>query len=308
MTHIAIPPTDDVLRHRPRLLGLAYRMLGVVEEAEDVVQEAYLRWHQADRADVRSSEAWLVTATSRLAIDRLRRAATERASYVGPWLPEPVALDTGILPGAPTPLPAPDHRAELASDLSVALLVLLERRAPEERAAFLLREVFGADYGEIARILEKRPDAIRQMVHRARTRVRAERPRVPVPLEAHGQMLERFVAAIAADDAEATLALLAPEVTLTSDGGGIAKAATRVIAGPDHVMKFLLGTFRKGRAVGGTGRVALVNGAPALLLYHEGQLVTTMTFEMDGDRVRAIYVMRNPLKLRRIEQGPVSMQ
>jgi RNA polymerase sigma-70 factor (ECF subfamily) len=307
MTQPATYQTGDVLEHRPRLLGLAYRMLGVMEEAEDVVQEAYLRWHQDDRADVRSSEAWLVTVVSRLAIDRLRRAATERAGYVGPWLPEPVELDASIHPAAPTPLPAPDHRAELASDLSVALLVLLERLAPEERAAFLLREVFGAEYAEIARILERRPDAVRQMVHRARTRVRAERPRVPVPLEAHGQMLERFMAAIAADDAEATLALLAPEVTLTSDGGGIAKAATRVIAGPDHVMKFLLGTFRKGRAAGGTGRVAMVNGAPSLLLYHEGQLVTTMTFDTDGDRVRAIYVMRNPQKLRRIEAGPVSI-
>ena len=298
----------DVLQHRPRLLGLAYRMLGTMEDAEDVVQEAYLRWHQADRAEVRSSEAWLVTVTSRLAVDRLRRAATERAEYVGPWLPEPVAIDIGITPVAPTPFEAPDRRAELASDLSVALLVLLERLAPEERAAFLLREVFGTEYAEIARILERRPDAVRQMVHRARERVHAERPRVPVPLEAHGKMLEQFIAAVAADDAEATLALLAPDVSLTSDSGGLAKAARRKLVGADRVMKFLLGTTRKGRAAGGTARIAPVNGTPALLLYHEGQLVTTMTFEMDGDRVRAIYVMRNPEKMRRLERGPIALE
>ena len=303
MSDIFPIPPDDVLRHRPRLLGLAYRMLGVMEEAEDVVQEAYLRWHQAERADVRSSEAWLVTVVSRLAIDRLRRVATERADYVGPWRPEPVAIDAA---GAPAPLPAPDHRAELASDLSVALLVLLERLAPEERAAFLLREVFGAEYAEIARILERRQDAVRQMVHRARTRIQAGRPRVAAPPEAHAQLLERFMEALAADDAAGVLALLAPDVTFTSDGGGLVSAATRQLVGPDRVMKMLLGTYRKG---GGKGeaRVAPINGQPALLFYYEGRLVTAMTFELDGDRVRAVYAMRNPEKLRRVEAGPVVM-
>ena len=306
MSDISPIPPDDVLRHRPRLLGLAYRMLGVMEEAEDVVQEAYLRWHQAERADVRSREAWLVTVVSRLAIDRLRRVATERADYVGPWLPEPVAIDAATLPGAPTPLPAPDHRAELASDLSVALLVLLERLAPEERAAFLLREVFGAEYAEIAHILSRRQDAVRQMVHRARTRIQAGRPRVAAPPEAHAQLLERFMAALAADDAAGVLALLAPDVTFTSDGGGLVSAATRQLVGPDRVMKMLLGTFRKG---GGKGRarVAPINGQPALLFYYEDRLVTAMTFELDGDRVRAVYAMRNPEKLRRVEAGPVVM-
>jgi RNA polymerase sigma-70 factor, ECF subfamily len=164
--------TDGILGHRPRLLGLAYRMLGDMDEAEDVVQEAYLRWHQADRQAVRSSEAWLVTVVTRLAVDRLRRLNVERASYPGPWLPEPIATD---LPAAPSAPAAPDRRAELSSDLSVALLVLLERLAPEERAAFLLREVFGTDYAQIARTLDRSQDAVRQMVHRARTRVHAGR-------------------------------------------------------------------------------------------------------------------------------------
>ena len=152
----------DFERYRSRLWGIAYRMLGDVHEAEDLVQETYLRWHQARHDDVVSAEGWLVAVITRLAIDRLRRAESERLRYVGSWLPEPVAT-SGI---------APDHRAELASDLSMAFLVLLERLGPEERAAFLLREVFDADYEEIARILDKSEPAVRQTVHRAKARVR----------------------------------------------------------------------------------------------------------------------------------------
>lgn len=294
------PPADDVLSHRPRLLGLAYRMLGDMDEAEDVVQEAYLRWHQADRSDVRSPEAWLVTVVSRLGVDRLRRAATERAAYIGPWLPEPIA--TGA-PGAPSAPPAPDRRAELASDLSVALLVLLERLAPEERVAFLLREVFGTDYAEIARILERRPDAVRQMVHRARERVHAERPRVPTPPEEHERLLERFVAALAADDAPALLALLAPDVVLTSDGGGRAAAARNRIIGPDRVARFLLGVVRKfGHHI--THRFTRLNGQPGMLTFEHGVLASATSFDVAGGRIRAVYTVRNPEKLRRaLEAG-----
>src|SRR3954471_1450428 len=156
---------EDAERYRPRLFGIAYRMLGGVHDAEDIVQEAMLRWHQADRAAIREPVAWLVSVVTRLAIDRLRRAATEREAYPGPWLPEPVADERF----------AADRNAELASDLSMAFLVLLERLAPEERAAFLLREVFDTDYDEIARTLDKSPAAARQTVHRARERIRADR-------------------------------------------------------------------------------------------------------------------------------------
>jgi RNA polymerase sigma-70 factor (ECF subfamily) len=165
------PPSEELQRHRPRLLGLAYRMLGELAPAEDVVQEAYLRWHQEDPRDIQSPEAWLVTVVSRLAMDRLRRAATERAAYDGPWLPEPV------LTGVPTPAQA----AEQASDLSVALLVLLESLKPEERVAFLLREVFDEEYATLARVLGRSEPAVRQLVHRARERVREGRPRFPAP-------------------------------------------------------------------------------------------------------------------------------
>jgi RNA polymerase sigma-70 factor (ECF subfamily) len=283
----ATRPGDDILRLRPRLLGLAYRMLSDMDDAEDVVQEAYLRWHQQDRADVRSAEAWLVTVVTRAAVDRLRRAAIERATYIGPWLPEPIATE-----------PAPDHGAEIESDLSVALLVLLERLAPEERAAFLLREVFGTDYAEIARILERRPDAVRQMVHRARERVHAGRPRVSAPPEVDGQLVERFIAALAADDAPALLALLAPGVTMTSDGGGRVPAARRIIGGADEVARVFLALARKvGHRI--TSRPTRLNGQPALVWYEGERLVTAMVLDVDGDRIAAVYIVRNPDKLRR---------
>jgi len=291
---------DDVLRHRPRLLGLAYRMLGDMDDAEDVVQEAYLRWHQEERVDVRSPEAWLVTVVTRLAVDRLRRAATERANYIGPWLPEPIATEPQ------SELPAPDRCAELASDLSVALLVLLESLAPEERAAFLLREVFGHDYAEIARILERRPAAMRQMVHRARARVHAGRPRLPVAPEAHEQLFERFRQALAADDAPALLALLAPDVTLASDGGGRAAAALRWLRGPDRVSRFLLGVRRK-FLLQATWRSTPLNGQPGVLTFANGELFAATTIDVADDHIRAVHTVRNPEKLRHVLEvvGPI---
>lgn len=278
-------------------------MLGDMDEAEDVVQEAYLRWHQGDRETVQSPEAWLVTVVSRLAVDRLRRAATERAAYPGPWLPEPIATEAPLAPSAPE---APDRGAELASDLSVALLVLLERLAPEERAAFLLRDVFGTDYAEIARILERRPDAVRQMVHRARTRVHSDRPRIATPPEMHERLLERFLAALAEDDAPALLALLAPDVVLASDGGGRALAARNWIVGADRVARLLLGVARKfGRDR--TRRLARLNGEPALLTFEDGVLTSTTTVDVEGERIRAVHTVRNPDKLRRALEavGPI---
>lgn len=296
--------TDGVLGHRPRLLGLAYRMLGDMDEAEDVVQEAYLRWYRADQQTVRSPEAWLVTVVTRLAVDRLRRLSTERAAYPGPWLPEPIAVDAAVAPSAPA---APDRDAELASDLSVALLMLLERLAPEERAAFLLREVFGMDYAEIAHTLERRPDAVRQMVHRARARIHAGRPRVATPPEAHEQILERFVEALVADDAPAVLALLAPDVVLASDGGGRAVAARNWIVGPERVSRFLLGVMRKfwRRA---DRRIVRLNGQPALLTTDGATLIAATTIDVQDGRIRAVLTVRNPEKLRHVLQtaGPIA--
>jgi len=283
---------DEVVELRPRLLGLAYRMLGDYDEAEDVVQEAYLRWHSAIQDSIRSPEAWLVTVTTRLAIDQLRRSGKERAEYPGPWLPEPIATDVTQLTST---TPAPNDSVELASDLSVTLLVLLEQLGPEERAAFLLREVFDVGYEEIAQILERSQDAIRQMVHRARARVHAGRPRVSLAAGEHQRLLERFTKAVIEDDAETLIALLSPDVVLASDGGGRAAAARNKLFGRDRVSKFLLGVRRKG----GNQEVRLthLNGEPAILALEDGVVTSACTLEVDNTGIRAVHIMRNPQKL-----------
>lgn len=277
---------DDLEPYRPRLFGLAYRMLGDAHEAEDVVQEAMLRWHRAERAAVESPEAWLVAVATRLSIDRLRRAETERAAYDGPWLPEPVA-DERL---------APDRGAELASDLSMAFLVLLERLAPEERAAFLLREVFDADYADVARALGKSEAACRQIVHRARERVRTGRARVAVPPGAHERLFGRFLDALARDDEAALIALFAEEATFTSDGGGKVPAARKVLIGAGHIARFLGAIHRKfGQLM--EHRVLSVNGEPALLSYAGGRLLAATWFVTDGERVLDVLRVMNPEKL-----------
>ena len=274
-------------RYRPRLFGIAYRMLGMVEDAEDVVQEAFLRWDGAGPEEVRSAEAWLVAVTTRLAIDRLRRAATERAHYAGNWLPEPIAM-------APE---AADRRAEQASDLSMAFLVLLERLAPEERAALLLRDVFETDYGEIAQVLDRSETACRQLVHRARQRVRSERTRFRVPAETHERLLERFLAALGADDQAAMLALVAEDATWTSDGGGKVSATRRVVRGADRIVRLVLGFERKGRGVV-RHEVAWINGEPAIVTRAGSRLLFTTSAATDGERFLAFYRVLNPEKLR----------
>lgn len=289
---------DDhgINEHRPRLLGLAYRMLADVDEAEDVVQEAFLRWHLADHEAVRAPEAWLVTVVTRLSVDRLRRLQTERSAYQGPWLPEPIATEPALAPASPPPT---DRAAELASDLSIALLLLLERLAPVERAALLLRDVFDTDYVEIARILERSADAVRQLVHRARSRVRAERTRVAVPPCEQERILDRYMNALSEGDAPALLALLAPDVVLGSDGGGRVRAARRWLRGADRVARFLLGVSRKfGRDY--RRQLTELNGRPAVLVFADGVLASVTTAEVEDGRIRALHVMRNPEKLRHV--------
>jgi RNA polymerase sigma-70 factor (ECF subfamily) len=274
---------------RPRLFGIAYRMLGSVADAEDVVQESWLRWQQADAAAIRSEEAWLVTVTTRLSIDRLRLATVERERYVGDWLPEPMAT------GAPS---AADRQAELASDLSLAFLVLLERLAPEERAALLLRDVFDTGYDEIARVLDKSEPATRQIVHRARTRVRGERTRFPVAAETKERLLEQFLTALRADDKEALLALVAEDATWTSDGGGVVPATRRVVRGALRIVRLVLGLERKWGPL--EHRLVWLNGEPAIATTYEGQLAFTTSVETDGDRLLAFYRVLNPEKLRHV--------
>lgn len=277
---------DVFERHRPRLFGIAYRMLGSAHDAEDVLQNAYLQWHQAGDAGVRNPEAWLVAVVTRLAIDRLRSASGERERYVGDWLPEPIV----------TAMPAPDHRAEMASDISLAFLVLLERLSPDERAAFLLREVFGAEYQEIALVLDKTDAACRQIVHRARQRLRDDRPRFPVPVEAKERLLGRFLAGLQAGDEKALLAIVAEDATWTSDGGGKVPAA-RNVRGAARIVRFQL---RLARKVRGRMRSELVwiNGEPAIASYVGDRLFSTLSVDGDGERLIAFYSVLNPEKLR----------
>jgi RNA polymerase sigma-70 factor, ECF subfamily len=277
-------------RHRTRLFGIAYRMLGSVDDAEDVLQETYLRWHQAEASAVRNPEAWLVAVTTRLAIDRLRRATTERELYAGNWLPEPIAT---------APQPA-DRRAEMVSDLSMAFLVLLERLGLEERAAFLLRDVFNTDYEEIARVLDKSEAACRQLVHRARERVRGTRARFTVPLETKERLLENLLAALEADDRDTLLGLVAEDATWTSDGGGKVAATRRVVVGGDRVVRLMLGVERKWHAAV-RHRVAWVNGEPTIVTHTGNVLRCTTSIETDGERLTAFYRVLNPEKLRHAE-------
>jgi RNA polymerase sigma-70 factor, ECF subfamily len=280
----------DVERYRPRLFGIAYRMLGDVDDARDLVQETFLRWHQADRDGVVAPEGWLVAVVTRLAIDQLRRATHERQAYTGPWLPEPFVTE-----------PPPDRGVELASDLSMALLVLLERLAPEERAAFLLREVFDAGYDEIARVLERSEPAARQVVHRARTRVRGDRARFAARRAEHGGLLSRFLDALHAGDRDGLLALFAPDATFVSDGGGKVSAARRQIAGADRLVRMFMGLERKWSHLV-AHRIASVNGEPAIVTEHEGRVLCVTAFASDGERLTAGFRVLNPDKLRHV--GP----
>ncbi|HSB52877.1 MAG TPA: RNA polymerase sigma factor SigJ, partial [Gemmatimonadales bacterium] len=274
----------------PRLFGIAYRMLGLVEDAEDVVQESYLRWHATDPAVVRNAEAWLVAVTTRIAIDRLRRLTTEREAYLGTWLPEPIGTSAGT--------PA-DRHAELVSDLSMAFLVMLERLGPEERAAFLLREVFDAGYDEIARVLERSEAACRQLVHRARERVRGERARFSVPAETRERLLERLLAALERGDRRELLALVAPNATWDSDGGGKVSATRRTVRGADRIVRMLLGFERKGRDLV-RHNVTWVNGEPAIVTHAGDRLLFTTSVATDGEQLLAFYRVLNPDKLRHL--------
>ena len=284
---------------RPRLFGIAYRMLGDAHEAEDLVQECYLRWHDADHNAIIAPEGWLVTVMTRLSIDRLHRAETERLSYVGHWLPEPIV--TGADAHAPG---APDVRVEQESDLSIAFLMLLERLGAEERAAFLLRELFDTDYDEIGRIIDRAPATVRQMVHRARERVRDERTRFAVAPEIKEQLLTRFLDAIAIGDRDGLLALFDYDASFVSDGGGKSPAARRIIIGPDPIMRLLTGLERKWRGVT-THRIARINGEPAILTLVFGRVFAVTAFATDDARIHRAYRVMNPDKLKHLGIPPL---
>jgi RNA polymerase sigma-70 factor (ECF subfamily) len=272
---------------RGRLFGLAYRMLGSRADAEDIVQEAYVRWHEVRPGSVERPEAWLVTTTSRLAIDRLRRLKTEREAYVGQWLPEPIVTQT----------PPPDRNLDLAADLSIAFLTLLERLAPEERAAFLLHDVFDVGYSDIASVLEKSEAACRQVVHRARERVRGDRKRFDVPESAKAEMLQKFMAAMEARNEQALLALFAPDATWTADGGGKTGAGLLPILGADRIAKLVISIREKFWAADRTLEIATVNGETGLCILDGNRVTATISIATDGAHILAVYAVVNPDKL-----------
>jgi RNA polymerase sigma-70 factor (ECF subfamily) len=281
----AAPGTDVFSEHRDVLFAIAYRMLGTVTDAQDAVQDAWLRWDATDRDAVRNPQAYLIRTVSRLSLDRLRSAASRREVYVGPWLPEP--LETG-----------PDVAEEVArsDSVSMALLVVLETLSPLERAVFVLREAFDLPYGEIAEALGSTEPAVRQLAHRAREHVAARRPRYESDPRAHRTVAERFLAACTGGELAELVGVLAPDVVLVADGGGMVRAPRMPLRGARTVARFLLHSLRETPGVRIVARS--LNGTPGLVAYIGDGPVGTLTLDPDGDRVAAIYLTSNPAKLR----------
>jgi len=300
-------PEESFEPHRRRLLGLAYRMLGSMADAEDAVQESYLRWHSTDRERVLDAKAFLMTTTTRICLDMLTSARARHEEYVGPWLPEPV-FDTAAL--------APDTRTELAEDLSIALLLTLDRLSPLERAAFLLHDVFDFSFTEVAAALERSEPACRKLATRARANVREMRPRgATAPPAASGQMdkkhmqlLSAFGAAIQSGDLNGITQMLANDVRIVTDGGGKVRAALEVIEGSDRAAQFLVNVTRKKPDAWWRPdfrmRFALVNGLPGVLVESPEGLMQTTAYEIEDGLIRALYVVRNPEKLRHLTAPP----
>lgn len=275
---------------RPRLQQIAYRMLGSVAEAEDVVQDAWLRWHGAAKHSIDNKEAWLVAVTTRLSIDRLRAVKTQREHYAGIWLPEPLM----------TEFPAtPEEINERADDVSMAYLMLLERLTPEARAAFLLHEVFDADYDQIAETLGKTQAACRQLVSRARTQLRNDQPRFTVPPKTHHRLLQTFAQVLEHGDFAGITALLAEDAVLMGDGGGKVTSFPKPLLGGRRIAQlFFAASLRYKTEL--RMELAALNEQWALLRYIQGELESALMFEVDGERITRIFVQRNPDKLTRI--------
>ncbi|GAQ62509.1 RNA polymerase sigma-70 factor [Streptomyces scabiei] len=282
--------TDVFEEHRSVLMGVAYRMLGRVADAEDVVQEAWLRWSGADRSEVREPRGYLVRVTTRLSIDRLRQVQSRNEAYPGPWLPEPYVTDYAVT------VEDTAERAVLADTVSLAVLVVLESLSPLERAVFVLREAFGYPYAEIAAMIDRAEPAVRQLAGRARRHVDERRPRYEVDPAERRELTERFLAAAAGGDLEQLMSLLAPDVRLVGDGGGLGKAPVRVLETADKVGRFLHGVAGKGIA-DASFHFMEVNGGFAVVLRSGGQVDSVFQLDVADGRVQCVYIVRNPEKL-----------
>jgi RNA polymerase sigma-70 factor (TIGR02957 family) len=278
--------TDAFVRHRNLLFTVAYEMLGSAADAEDVLQETWLRWADVDRSEVREERAYLVRITTRLSLNRMRTLARRREAYVGPWLPEPLLTSPDVA-----------EDVELADSVSTAMLLVLETLSPTERAVFVLREVFDLPYDEIAVAMDKSPAAVRQVAHRARQHVDARRPRSAVTTRERDEVIARFFGAAATGDLQALMDVLAPDVVLLTDGGGVKKAALRPIHGRDKVTRFLDAVMPEGFAAD----VIVVNGSPALRIAVGGEVDAVASLLVEDGRVTGLYVVRNPAKLARLD-------
>ena len=282
--------TDDpFVTHRSLLFTVAYEMLGSAADAEDVVQESWLRWADVDRAEVRDPRAYLVRIVTRQALNRLRTLARRREEYVGEWLPEPLLTSPNVA-----------EDVELAESVSFAMLTVLETLGPTERAVFVLREVFETPYDEIAEAIGKTPAAVRQIAHRAREHVAARRPRVQVSRAEQEAVVERFLAAVRGGDLQGLLDVLAPDVVVVADGGGVVAAARRPIEGADRVGA-LLGSLVK-RPSDFEVMPMWLNGGPAVRLHLDGELNTVASLVIEDGRITRIYAIRNPHKLARLDE------
>jgi RNA polymerase sigma-70 factor (ECF subfamily) len=291
--------------HRRLLIAVAYRVLGRYADAEDVVQEAWLRWSGTDTVSVADPQAFLVTVTTRLAIDQLRKAQTRKESYVGPWLPEPVLAEAVD----PRDLPSAEDRVVRDDTVSLAMLLVMETLSPLERAVFVLREAFDYSFAEIAAMLDRTEPAVRQLLVRARNHVHEKRQRYPLDDGARRSIAENFLAACTGGDIRPLLALLAPDVVMVADGGGVVSAARRPVEGADNVARFLLGIVRKySELIAGGAELAVevapagVNGTPAVVAHLDGRVVYVYALELDEEgRIAEVYGMANPAKLTAVQ-------
>ncbi|MCM0673521.1 RNA polymerase sigma-70 factor [Micromonospora phytophila] len=287
--HAGDPATETFVAHRNLLFTVAYEILGSAADAEDVLQETWLRWVKVDLDQVRDQRAYLIRITTRQSLNRLRTMQRRKEAYVGPWLPEPLL----------TP-PNTAEDVELAESVSMALMLVLETLSPTERAVFVLREAFDVSYDEIAAAVDKSPAAVRQIAHRARRHVDARRPRKVVSPSERRAALEAFQRAVDTSDLRGLLDVLAPEVVVVSDGGGVKQAALRPIVGAEKAIRLFIGSMQK---VGGTltTEPTVINGSPALLFRLDGEIDGVAALRIEDARVTGIYYVRNPEKLSRIE-------
>lgn len=272
--------------HRSYLIGLAYRMVGTLSEAEDIVQDAYLRWHRSDQSAIEEPRAWLTTTTSRLCLDYLKSARRNRETYIGPWLPEPLVTDTSACPLG---------IIETAEHISMAFLTTLEKLTPEERATFLLHDVFDYSFDEIANILGKTSTSCRKTASRARSHLKDEKPRFAADIDEHLETAHKFQELLLGDDLSGLIQLFKDDIEVWTDGGGKARAALNVVRGDDKAARFFLGLARKTPSISNI-ELRMINGLPGFIAYEDDKLSFVTSIHVADGKIQAVHVVRNPDK------------